>query len=104
MPSLDLLAFAKTVLPERFVQIEIAKFRDYWHARAGPNAVKLDWAATFRNWCRKAAEIDQRDGHAEPRKNSTSNGFGENSGRGGHSSHALNFARRAAGAGGAGGG
>ena len=35
---------------------EIPKFRDYWHSRAGPNAVKRDWSATWRNWCRKAME------------------------------------------------
>jgi hypothetical protein len=35
---------------------EANKFRDYWHARAGPGAVKRDWAATWRNWCRKAKE------------------------------------------------
>lgn len=27
-------------------------FRDYWHARAGPAAVKLDWFATWRIWIR----------------------------------------------------
>jgi hypothetical protein len=27
-------------------------FRDYWHARAGPQAVKRDWPATWRRWVR----------------------------------------------------
>jgi hypothetical protein len=27
-------------------------FRDYWRARAGPDAAKLDWAATWRRWVR----------------------------------------------------
>lgn len=31
---------------------EAEKFRDYWHARAGPGAVKRDWSATWRNWIR----------------------------------------------------
>lgn len=35
---------------------EVPKFRDYWHSRAGPGAVKVDWSAVWRNWCRKAAE------------------------------------------------
>lgn len=35
---------------------EADRFRDYWLAKAGPNGVKLDWSATWRNWCRKAAE------------------------------------------------
>ena len=33
-----------------------AKFSDYWCAKAGANAVKLDWSATWRNWCRTEAE------------------------------------------------
>ena len=28
-------------------------FRDYWHAKAGPQACKLDWQATWRRWVRK---------------------------------------------------
>lgn len=31
-------------------------FCDYWHAKAGPNARKLNWDATWRTWCRRAAE------------------------------------------------
>lgn len=31
-------------------------FRDYWHGRPGAGGVKLDWSATWRNWCRKDAE------------------------------------------------
>lgn len=31
-------------------------FRDYWHGRADKGAVKLDWSATWRNWCRRDAE------------------------------------------------
>ena len=29
-----------------------AEFRDYWTAKAGSGAVKLDWQATWRNWVR----------------------------------------------------
>lgn len=31
-------------------------FRDYWHAKAGKDATKLDWPATWRGWCRRDAE------------------------------------------------
>jgi hypothetical protein len=41
---------------------ELAKFRGYWPAQAGKNAVKLDWDATWRNWVRKAAERMPADG------------------------------------------
>ena len=33
-----------------------ANFRDYWCAKAGKDAVKTDWPATWRMWCRRDAE------------------------------------------------
>src|SRR5690606_12878730 len=36
------------------VRIEAAKFRDYWISKTGQQATKLDWQATWRNWCRTA--------------------------------------------------
>lgn len=36
------------------VRLEAEKFRDYWVATSGRNASKLDWEATWRNWCRNA--------------------------------------------------
>lgn len=52
-------------------------FRDYWTACAGNKGTKLDWPATWRNWCRSAAERDYgspgfgkphgaRSGYSEP--------------------------------------
>jgi len=32
-------------------------FRDYWAAKAGKDAAKLDWDATWRNWVRKEGEF-----------------------------------------------
>ncbi|WP_143348254.1 hypothetical protein [Ensifer adhaerens] len=34
--------------------VEFDKFRDYWRAKSGRDASKLDWAATWRNWMRNA--------------------------------------------------
>ncbi|WP_156850797.1 DUF1376 domain-containing protein [Bartonella refiksaydamii] len=48
-------AIAEGLPPER-VKVEIAKFRDFWKARAGKDARKTDWKATWRNWVRKAIE------------------------------------------------
>lgn len=31
---------------------EADRFADYWHAKPGASAVKLDWRATWRNWVR----------------------------------------------------
>ena len=38
--------------PGRF----LAKFRDHWAAAAGKSAIKVEWDATFRNWCRRELE------------------------------------------------
>ena len=32
------------------------RFRDYWIAKPGRDAVKVDWLATWRNWVRREAE------------------------------------------------
>jgi uncharacterized protein YdaU (DUF1376 family) len=32
------------------------RFRDFWHAKPGAAGRKLDWPATWRNWCRRDAE------------------------------------------------
>lgn len=52
------------------IQAETSKFCDYWHARAGPGGVKLDWSATWRNWCRTA--VERRKGNGNHRKQNLS--------------------------------
>jgi hypothetical protein len=37
------------------VQETFDSFCDYWRSKAGKDGVKLDWSATWRNWCRKDA-------------------------------------------------
>lgn len=39
---------------------EHEKFMDYWRAKPGADGRKLDWAATWRIWMRKAAEYAGR--------------------------------------------
>ncbi|WP_273721082.1 MULTISPECIES: DUF1376 domain-containing protein [unclassified Bartonella] len=62
-PDYD-FALAEGLPPER-IKAEIAKFRDYWRSKAGANATKTDWQATWRNWVRnsKNYEINQRGGN-----------------------------------------
>lgn len=36
------------------VRLEAAKFADFWAAKSGKDATKVDWLATWRNWCRNA--------------------------------------------------
>jgi hypothetical protein len=45
--ALDLGIDAEATLP---------MFRDYWTGKAGKEARKADWGATWRNWCRREAE------------------------------------------------
>lgn len=36
------------------VRLEASKFADFWRSKTGKDATKLDWFATWRNWCRNA--------------------------------------------------
>lgn len=47
------------------VRREGQKFRDHWVAKTGKDATKLDWLATWRNWC--ASPIAHRDDPKPPR-------------------------------------
>lgn len=40
-------------MSELCVRREADRFRDYWIGKPGQAGVKLDWAATWRNWVRK---------------------------------------------------
>lgn len=40
-----------------FLKLVTDRFRDYWIAVPGQKGVKLDWEATFRNWCRKEPAV-----------------------------------------------
>ena len=41
---------------ERIAETE-AIFRDHWLAEAGRNALRLDWSAVWRNWCRRERSL-----------------------------------------------
>jgi uncharacterized protein YdaU (DUF1376 family) len=41
---------------ENRAMAELKKFEDHWKAQPGSKGVKADWPATWRNWCRRAAE------------------------------------------------
>lgn len=63
----DIQAALSEGLSEAEARREIAKFRDYWRSIPGQKGVKLDWPATWRNWCRKAADDRRpRGGHSPP--------------------------------------
>jgi len=58
-PDREYWEAAKLIKPdltqEWFVQVA-HKFKDYWIAKAGKDATKADWLATWRNWVRR--EVD----------------------------------------------
>lgn len=58
----DLRAADELLGDFHLANIEAAKFRDYWISKPGAGGVKLDWSATWRNWCRRAAENKPRAG------------------------------------------
>ncbi|WP_245285814.1 hypothetical protein [Bartonella bacilliformis] len=61
-------------LPPERVALEIAKFRDYWLAKAGAHATKVDWYRTWRNWVRTAIEQLDKRKHYGNSNNSQSGG------------------------------
>jgi hypothetical protein len=56
--------WAKEHVPELGGLRETEKFINYWRAKTGAGATKLDWPATWRNWMLTAAErLAPRSGH-----------------------------------------
>jgi hypothetical protein len=53
-PTLEAAKFARSLGLD--VDAVADQFRDYWIAKAGSGAIKLDWLATWRNWCRENAQ------------------------------------------------
>lgn len=56
IPERRTIAEAEKVDAER----EFAKFVDHWRAASGAKARKVDWEATWRNWCRNAVDYAPR--------------------------------------------
>lgn len=54
------------------------EFSNYWKAKAGKDAIKLDWSATWRNWCINDIKHNgppaERTHSGSPRGNSLSGG------------------------------
>ncbi|BAP87277.1 phage protein [Burkholderiales bacterium GJ-E10] len=48
----DWAAFCRSERPDLDPDETFHRFADYWRARPGKDGRKLDWAATWRNWCR----------------------------------------------------
>jgi hypothetical protein len=51
-----MVAWARERVPTVDGRVETEKFVNYWRGKAGKDATKLDWPATWRNWMLNAAE------------------------------------------------
>jgi hypothetical protein len=69
-PDETLVHWATHDFPHVDLQLEVAKFVDYWIARADRGAYKLSWDRTFRNWIRTASSSyrRKRETHQRPDK------------------------------------
>ena len=63
-PSFEDLSYCQTERPELDPSRVAQNFRDYWLAKGGADARKLDWAATWRTWVRN--ERAQSQARASP--------------------------------------
>lgn len=52
----DMVAWARERCPHVDGRVETEKFINYWRAKSGKDATKVDWVATWRNWMINAAE------------------------------------------------
>ena len=58
-------------LSEREAAWEAGRFADHWHSQPGQKGVKLDWLATWRNWCRSAVERQAQRAPPRPQQQTT---------------------------------
>lgn len=56
--------WARSNTPSINGHVETANFVDYWQSKAGKDAVKVDWVATWRTWMRNAEQRAPRKLHA----------------------------------------
>jgi uncharacterized protein YdaU (DUF1376 family) len=64
----DWAVWAKTERPDLDPAKTAEAFADYWHAKAGKDASKADWKATWRNWVRnqKKTPVERSRALGEP--------------------------------------
>ena len=70
--SSDMQAWAAVRCPDVDTSLETEIFVNYWQAKGGSSAAKLDWILTWRNWMLKAEQQAPQRTRA-PRSNSRGN-------------------------------
>src|SRR5262249_3072251 len=69
----DIVFARKRGMSDGQIATEGAKFRNYWAAKTGQDATKLDWGKTWQNWILKGTSNASRnyrtapDARSEPR-------------------------------------
>lgn len=71
----SMLVFAQTETPYLDPYKVFEEFKDYWIGVAGSRGVKLDWEATWRNWCRKQSKPRTNVSFKEQRHNEARDAF-----------------------------
>jgi len=56
MPTREMVTWARDECPHVNSKRETEKFNDYWQAKGGKEALKLDWNKTWKNWMRNAED------------------------------------------------
>lgn len=65
-PSPALMQYAKDQ-GVRDVNRMLEDFKDFWSAKSGKDATKVDWSATWRMWARNAGDKDKEKAAREQR-------------------------------------
>ena len=59
-PSDAEIDYCKTQRPDLIVEKVVENFSDYWHAKGGAAARKVDWSATWRSWVRNEKSVSHQ--------------------------------------------
>lgn len=55
-PDQALADWTRANAPAAANALEVERFRDYWQSIPGQRAIRVNWAATWRNWARRCQE------------------------------------------------
>jgi hypothetical protein len=64
--STDIASAERIGLTAARIELEAAKFVDHWLQSAQRTAIKIDWSAAWRNWCRNAIKFDEERARRAP--------------------------------------
>lgn len=68
----DWILWAKTERPDLTPERVFEQFHDYWIGVGGSKGCKLDWFATWRNWCRQQRAVGGAELQTRPKAPSAS--------------------------------